>query len=242
MIKRNDLLMTLLLLVLISVFLPFNFLISFHENFLFAPNYWWLTSFLKFGILATIGESIGLRITTKRYNYKGFGLIPRAIVWGILGVGISIAFTIFSVGTPILLEKQFNIPSIVASMQAKDIFDAMNKGIGLQRLIAAFAISVFMNLFFAPVFMTFHKITDTHILRNGGSIYGFFRPIQFKSIFPQLNWTVQWNFVFKKTIPLFWIPAHTITFLLPTEYRIIFAALLGVILGIILAIGVQKSK
>jgi hypothetical protein len=42
--------------------------------------------------------------------------------------------------------------------------------------------------------------------------------------------------VFKKTIPFFWIPAHTITFLLPADFRILFAAILGVALGIILAI------
>ncbi|MCK4814060.1 MAG: Mpv17/PMP22 family protein, partial [Candidatus Marinimicrobia bacterium] len=57
-----------------------------------------------------------------------------------------------------------------------------------------------------------------------------------------LDWSVQWNFVFKRTIPFFWIPAHTITFLISSEYRIVFAALLGIILGIILSIAAQKSK
>jgi hypothetical protein len=56
-----------------------------------------------------------------------------------------------------------------------------------------------------------------------------------------LNWDRQWNFIFKKTIPLFWYPAHTITFMLPGEYRVLFAALLGVALGVILAIGAKKK-
>jgi hypothetical protein len=42
--------------------------------------------------------------------------------------------------------------------------------------------------------------------------------------------------VFKKTIPFFWYPAHTITFLLPSEQRVLFAALLGIALGVLLAL------
>lgn len=89
--------------------------------------------------------------------------------------------------------------------------------------------------------MTLHKITDTHILATGGTLHGFFSPIPIGNILQHLNWKVQWNFVFKKTIPLFWYPAHTITFLLPEELRVLFAALLGVALGIILAIAARKS-
>jgi hypothetical protein len=57
-----------------------------------------------------------------------------------------------------------------------------------------------------------------------------------------LNWNVQWSFVFKRTIPLFWIPAHTITFMLPDEYRVLFAAALGIALGVILAIASSKGN
>ncbi|GAB1473896.1 hypothetical protein MASR2M69_13370 [Bacteroidota bacterium] len=41
------------------------------------------------------------------------------------------------------------------------------------------------------------------------------------------------KFVVGKTIPLFWIPAHTITFLLPDTYKVIFAASLSIVLGLI---------
>lgn len=57
-----------------------------------------------------------------------------------------------------------------------------------------------------------------------------------------LNWRVLWGFVFKKTIPLFWFPAHTVTFLLPGNMRVLFAALLGVVLGVLLAIGARKGE
>jgi hypothetical protein len=61
-------------------------------------------------------------------------------------------------------------------------------------------------------------------------------------IIANLDWNVQWNFIFKKTIPFFWIPAHTVTFLLPVEFQVLFAALLGIALGVILSIGVLMSK
>ena len=49
------------------------------------------------------------------------------------------------------------------------------------------------------------------------------------------------EFVFKKTIPFFWYPAHTITFLLPGEMRVLFAAILGVVLGVLLAIAARMK-
>jgi len=38
-----------------------------------------------------------------------------------------------------------------------------------------------------------------------------------------------------RTVLFFWIPVHTITFLLPEAFRVLFAALLGAVLGRILA-------
>mgnify|MGYP005946739821 FL=1 len=98
-----------------------------------------------------------------------------------------------------------------------------------------------LNTIFAPVFMTFHKITDTHILDCGGSPRSLLTPIPMTRIITHLNWDAQWNFVFKKTIPFFWYPAHTITFLLPGEMRVLFAAILGVVLGVLLAIAARMK-
>jgi hypothetical protein len=140
-----------------------------------------------------------------------------------------------------MLEKLFGLNAAAESMKTNSIFDAFNVNLGGTRIATAFAISTFMNLVFAPIFMTLHKITDNHILENKGTLSGFFTPIKYYEIFPKLNWSVQWNFIFKKTIPFFWIPAHTITFLMPSEYRIIFAAILGIILGVILSIATNKK-
>lgn len=242
MLKFKDLIMAIVIVLLLLLFAPLPFIKSFQVNFLFNHDYWILTSFIKFGVLSTIGESIGLRLKTGDYNYVGFGLLPRAIVWGFMGIAIKMAFVIFASGTPILLEKFFGLHEAINSMKASDIISARDSGLGFTRFVTSFFISAFMNLIFAPVFMTMHKITDIHIINNGGTLHGFFSPIQFRKIFPSLNWDVQWNFVFKKTIPFFWIPAHTITFMLAPEYRIAFAAALGIILGVILATAAQKSK
>jgi hypothetical protein len=93
-----------------------------------------------------------------------------------------------------------------------------------------------MNIVFAPWLMVLHSVTDHHIGRTGGRLRGLLTPIAFGEILAGLNWPVLWHFLFKKTIPLFWIPAHTVTFLLPPEYQIVFAALLGIVLGVLLEI------
>lgn len=191
-----------------------------------------LMSFIKFAILATLGEVIGLRIQTGSYHQQGFGLIPRALVWGFLGMTIYAAFAIFAAGTPLLLEK----------LGLEGAGSLLHAALSWKKVLVSFSISTALNLFYAPVMMTFHKITDIHILENGGTLYGFFRPLEFARIFREINWDVQWNFVFKKTIPFFWIPAQTVTFLLPEEYRVLFAAFLGIVLGVLLAIAALKNN
>jgi len=223
------------LIFLLGVFIFFlPFFISsevFEAYYQFNLEHGLLMSFIKFAILATLGEVIGLRIKTGAYFYKGFGLIPRALVWGFLGMTIYAAFGIFAAGTPVFLEK----------LGMEDAKMILNSELSWKKLLVSFSISTALNLFYAPVMMTFHKIMDIHILENGGTMRGFVRPIHFVRIFKEINWDVQWNFVFKRTIPLFWIPAQTITFLLPEEYRVLFAAFLGIVLGVLLAIAALKN-
>jgi hypothetical protein len=189
-------------------------------------------SFIKFAILATMGEVIGLRIKTGNYNQPGFGILPRAIVWGFLGMTVKAAFVIFGAGAPALLE-----------MLGMENASGIIKGeLSPAKVLVSFTISASLNLFYAPVLMTFHKITDIHITNNRGTIGGLFTPIKFREIFPAINWEVQWDFVFKKTIPLFWIPMQTINFLLPSQYQILVAALLGIVLGILMAVASQNAK
>lgn len=238
MIKKQDILFVACVGL---IFLPFfisDEVAGFYRAF--NQNHPFLISFIKFAVLSTLGEVIGLRIRTGKYHERGFGILPRAIVWGFLGVAIKMAFIIFGQGAPRILtvlglEFPFPNPADILSVDFFSHFSWL-------QLLTAFTVSVTMNTFFAPVFMTVHKITDTHILSNGGTLRSIFTPIRFGKIMAGLNWKVQWNFVFKRTIPLFWYPAHTITFLLPAEYRILFAALLGIVLGVLLSVASLKSR
>jgi hypothetical protein len=228
--KKNDFYFLIFVLVLFVPFFVSGELYTAYKTTNAAHPF--LIGFLKFAILATMGESIGLRLREGIYNKKGFGLLPRAIVWGFLGITIVMAFKIFSAGAPAFL-KALGIEGAAESLSGPLT--------GL-RVLTAFTISVTLNLIYAPVMMTLHKITDTHIIKNGGTVAGLLKPIHMGDIIAKLDWKVQWNFIFKKTIPFFWIPAHTITFLLPVEFQVLFAALLGIALGVILSLGVLMSK
>ena len=166
------------------------------------------------------------------YNRKGFGLFPRAVVWGFLGITIKIAFVIFAKGTPAFLEY----------LDLKNTAEIMKGDFSFEKLLIAFSISTAMNLIYAPVMMTLHKITDAHIISNSGNIKALIKKIKFAEILQNIDWQTHWHFVLKKTIPFFWIPAHTITFLMPSEFRVLFAALLGIVLGLILAFAGLKKK
>jgi hypothetical protein len=228
--KRQDL---YFVIVMLAIFLPFFLspeLYAWYKTF--NAEHAMIMAFLKFGILATLGEMLGCRISTGNYTTPTFGALPRMVVWGLLGMAISMAMTVFSNG----------IPAFIGSMGGESLVEAFKAdGFAWGKLVVALSISVMMNTFFAPVFMTFHKITDTHIAENGGSIKALFKLIDMRRHIVELNWDRQWSFIFKKTIPLFWYPAHTITFMLPGELRVLFAALLGVALGVILAIGLKKK-
>ena len=227
--KRTDL---YFIVAIAAIFLPF---------FLSAPLYEWYStfnashgmvmSFLKFGILSTLGEMLGCRISSGKYVTPTFGVLPRMVVWGFLGMGINMAMIIFSKGTPMFMQY-------MGMTNAVEAFTT--DGFSMDKLWVALAVSVAMNTIFAPVFMTFHKVTDAHIAAHGGSLKALVTPIPMAERLGTLNWQAQWGFVFRKTIPFFWYPAHTITFLLPAEQRVLFAALLGIVLGVLLAVSVKK--
>ena len=227
--KRSDYIVILVVFLVLLPFFLFKPILDFYQ--LFNKEHAYIASFIKFAILATFGESIGLRIRTGSYWKKGFGFLPRAIVWGFLGVSIKMAFVIFGEGAPFMLK------TLGVSFPSENPADILRQnGYSWLKLLSAFSVSATLNLFFAPVFMTFHKITDMHILENKGDLRNFFTPIKFRKQFKELDWSTMWSFIFKKTIPLFWIPAQTINFMLPEEYRVLFAAFLSVVLGVLLSV------
>ena len=204
--------------IIVVCLLPFFLFDSVYDAYCAANQRFplWM-AFLKFGILATFGEMLGCRVKTGRYYHEGFGLAPKFVVWGLLGMWIALAMNVFRLGVPAL-------------------------PMSWMKLLGAFCVSVMMNTAFAPVFMTVHKISDMHINEHGGAFSALFKPIAVKRHICEMDWGVQWGFVFKKTIPLFWIPAHTLTFCLPQDLQVLFAAFCSVILGLFLSIAAMKKK
>ncbi len=233
--KRSDIIViSVVILILVPFFICPPVLNAYRE---LNATHAYLMSFIKFAILATFGECLGLRIRTGTYSKSGFGIIPRAFVWGFLGIAIKIAFVIFGEGAPMML-KTMGI-SFPDPNPANILRDPMFSWL---KLLAAFSVSTTMNLLFAPVFMAFHRITDAHIQRTGGTMQGFFTPMRIGQSFTEINWRDFWDFVLKRTIPLFWIPAQTVNFLLPEDYRILVAALYSIILGVLMSMAAMMHQ
>lgn len=233
--KKEDI---IFLTVLLAIFLPFvlweqAFEFLFHPQTGLNTTQPLLVGFVKFFVLATMGEMLALRIKKGVYNEPGFGIIPRAVVWGILGAMISAAFIIFDAGTLAFAKKVYKIADPSAVMAGP---------LSWQKILIAFTISTFLNVFFAPFFMTLHKITDTHILANDGKLSALIKPIDVENIISNINWKVHWGFVLKKTIPIFWIPMQTLNFCFPPQYRVLNAAILSIVLGLILAFANLKKN
>ena len=82
--KKSDI---LFFLFVIALFLPFFISDTIYEWYKsFNAIHGMVMSFVKFAILATLGEMLGLRISTGVYHNKTFGIIPRMVIWGAISV------------------------------------------------------------------------------------------------------------------------------------------------------------
>jgi len=89
-----------------------------------------------------------------------------------------------------------------------------------QPVLRAFGLSFFTNAMFGPLLMATHRTTDNLIARRRG----------YAGLEKSLA-TLLW----------FWLPAHTVTFSLPTDYQIGLAALWSVALGLIMGATGRKG-
>jgi len=181
-----------------------------------TASYPYLMGFIKFSILATMGELLSIRIVNKKWKRPN-GLFYRVVIWGFLGVVIVLVFDLFNSG--------------VAAAQSKNLLPGESS-----KFMLAFLTSALMNMIFAPTMMAFHRISDTYIEKT----HKINRKINLEKVVSSVNWGDFVSFVILKTIPFFWIPAHTIVFLLPDVYRIITAAFLSMALGAILAFATTR--
>lgn len=172
----------------------------------------YLGGFFKFFILASMGDWLGVRILKGEWIIpKGF--IFKAVVWGVIGMMITLVFTVFTSGAG-------------AAQSVGRLPFAGSK------LAQAFFGSTIMNLTFGPMMYIYHKFGDLFIdvkyEKNGGSV-------TVKELVDRVDWYTIVSFSWLKTCTFIWIPCHTIVFLLPPEYRVLASAFLSILLGIIIA-------
>lgn len=204
----------------LAIFITILVIPTSHDIFVsFTDQHPYTGGFIKFFILATMGELLAIRITSGAWNIP-CGIVYRAIIWGFLGMVIVLIFNVFASGVKGALSK------------------GLLPGQGSNFLFAFFVSSI-MNMTFAPTMMAFHRITDTYIDLKYGNRRN---KITLGDVVLKIDWHGFISYALFKTIPFFWIPAHTITFLLPSEYRVLAAAFLSIALGALLAFAKKKTQ
>lgn len=178
----------------------------------------YIGGFIKFAILATMGDLLGARVLRGQWKIPR-GVFFKASVWGIIGLMTTLVFTIYMGGA--------------AAAQASGRLPFSGSS-----LAQAFFGSTVMNLTFGPMMMAFHRFTDMYIdtryEKKGGKI-------TISELVEKNEWHSLVEFSWLKACPFFWIPAHTIVFLLPVQYRVLVSAFLSIALGLLLAIS-KKGK
>ncbi|HNT29721.1 MAG TPA: hypothetical protein PKL83_02095 [bacterium] len=172
----------------------------------------YLMGFVKFGLLATFGRLLAFRLVkTKRWEVNTL-LLPQALLWGLTGIWITAAFSMFGLGTTGLMSASlWPQTSGVALALSKSLWINLLGGYGF--------------------FMMFvHEISERFVCsRLSGQLVS---PAQLIEQLARENWFVP-IFI---TVFVWWVPAHTITFLLPRTWQILFAASLSIVLGLIKAL------
>jgi len=182
----------------------------------FVGAFPYLSGFVKFLVLATMGELLVIRLKEGRWR-KSTGFVAKAVAWGVIGVLITFMFRFYFVS--------------VHALQETDLLP----GGGIP-IAGAFLTSFFMNMTFGFVFMTAHRFSDVIIEYRVTN--GRFAPVA--EMISPVDWPSFLLFI-TKTIVFFWIPIHTLVFLLPPAYRILAAAALSIVLGLLLTVAGRSS-
>ena len=177
----------------------------------FTAHFPYLMGFFKVGLLATFGEMLKVRMKTG--SWKVPALFARFIVWGVVGLLFTFVFAMFAKGVDGLIGTPYWFGRITLSKNFGD------------KLLFAFSTSFWQNVIFAFPMMLGHEWCNEVINQK--------RFVGGAEFLEKLNKPV-WGSFIPKTIIFFWIPAHTVTFLLPPDYRVLMSAVLSLVLGAIL--------
>lgn len=178
----------------------------------------YIGGFIKFSILATMGDLLGIRLIRGNYAIPQ-GVIPKAINWGVIGMMVALMFTLFMGGASVAQQAGLLPFAGVSAAQA-------------------FFGSAVMNLTFGPMMMFYHRIVDLWI----DSFYEKKGKASLSSLVDKMDWHSLVEFSWAKTCIFFWIPAHTIVFMLPAQYRVLVSAFLSIALGLLVAFSKKEKK
>lgn len=181
----------------------------------------YLGGFVKFFILASMGDMLGVRILRGKWVMPQ-AVFFKAIVWGILGIMITLVFTVFMSGAA-GAQAVGKLP-FAGSVFAHALFG-----------------SVIMNMTFGPMMYIYHKFGDMYVDMFCEKKKGIIEKITLKAMVDRVDWYGIVSFSWLKTCIFVWMPCHTIVFLLPPEYRVLASAFLSILLGILIAISKKSA-
>lgn len=183
----------------------------------FTGAHKYLGGFISFAVLATMGDLLAGRIATGKWTINAATFF-KMLIWGFIGMAITLYFGIVGKGVTDM-QKAHMIPF------ADSVF------------AHAFFTAALLNLSFGPAMFIFHKFTDAFINAKYNRT-----PSDINTLIESVDWKTFFKFTVFTTVPLFWIPCHTIDFLLPENYRVLFAAFLSIALGLLLSLKNKKKK
>lgn len=217
---KGDLIWGALLIVWVVVLvIPFT-----RTQFIgFTESHPYIGGFFKFFILASMGDLLGRRILLDKWSFPE-GTFFKAVVWGILGMMITLVFTVYMAG------------AAAAQASGRLPFSGSN-------FMNALFGSVIMNTTFGPMLYIYHKfgdlIVDMCYEKRKGILQG---KITVKAMVERIDWHNVVSFSWLKICLFVWIPLHTIVFLLPPEYRVLASAFLSILLGVTVSISKKSAK
>jgi len=174
-----------------------------------------LMGFLKIALLGTFGECLKRRMTVKSWIPEQ--LIVRAVVWGGFGIWFTSIFPFCDGGVTTLINQGL-------WLKGPEFWLAFSKSfwanIGSGFLFFMMFVHYWIDIMLAR--KTFLWPWDRDVIGNPKA--------------------AKWAKVVMPSMVLFWVPAHTITFCLPPEWRVISAAVLAIALGFILSLAASKKE
>lgn len=163
-------------------------------------------------------ELLSTRMLEGRWEVNRATLFVAAS-WGFSGLLVTLAFQVFSTGAQQAMVRGF-LPFCGNT------------------IALAFFTSALNNLFFGPIHSGLIRVCVNYAdlrFTQGGS------PTVRQAV-DSVDWGELIDFTLFKTIPFFWIPVNTVTFLLPEDYRIASAAMLSMVFGILMTVLRLKER